>query len=75
MTIRLVLPIRAELRKVIPIFRRGWLFRRELAASVVNPATLPAMTGTTPLGGSGTAHTHSMDIRVQYVDCIIAYKT
>lgn len=33
-------------------------------------ATLPAMSGTTPLGGSGTA----MDFAVQYVDCILAQK-
>ena len=38
-------------------------------------ATLPAMTGTTALGGSGTAHTHPIELRVQYVDCIVCEKT
>lgn len=33
-----------------------------------------SISGSTPLGGSGTAHSHGMDIRVQYVDAIIAQK-
>lgn len=32
------------------------------------------ISGTLASGGSSTAHTHTMDIRVQYVDCIIATK-
>lgn len=36
--------------------------------------TLPAMTGTTPLGGSGTPFAIGMDMRVQYLDVIIATK-
>lgn len=32
------------------------------------------VSGTISLGGSGTAHTHDIDIRVQYVDIILAIK-
>lgn len=43
-------------------------------AVTVNAATLPQLTGTAALGGSSTAFTIGMDIRVQYVDTIIATK-
>lgn len=36
--------------------------------------TLPAMTGTAASGGSGSSHSHAIDLRVQYVDVIIASK-
>jgi hypothetical protein len=39
-----------------------------------NGAHTHTISGTTGTTGSGVGHSHAMDIRVQYVDAIIAVK-
>lgn len=43
-------------------------------ALTIASATLPAMSGTAASGGSGTGHTHGLDMQVQFVDLILATK-